>query len=386
MKPINCAKALEQNGHLASAMPADSHCMRLVPPAPRSLAADAASSCSCPDTAHLNAPCGPLKLGDSFVKGEWDCPELDRFMTRVFTAQKSEPASRYLKEVLFYLVDEALFKPQGRRRAVQVARRHYDLGNDLFRLMLDPSMSYTCADWDGADSLESAQTNKLHRWCERLKLSPGMRVLDIGCGWGNFAQYAATHYGVEVTGITNSVEQAKLASRRCAGLPVEIKVCDYREIIGQFDRIISIEMIEAVGRKYLGTFFSSVRQCLSAGGLFGLQAISSNVLCRSSKQSVNEFFLWVRKNIFPNGYLPSIQELVAPTCSDFVIEQMQQLGSHYDRTLMEWHRNFRANMDRLDLYRYPADFRRKWNFYLLGCAALFRSQRCQVYQIVYRSV
>jgi cyclopropane-fatty-acyl-phospholipid synthase len=248
--------------------------------------------------------------------------------------------------------------------------------------MLDSSMTYTCGYWHGVTKLEDAQRQKLDLVCRKLRLEKGMRIFDIGCGWGNFAQYAASEYGAVVTGVTISKEQAALARHRCRDLPVEIVLGDYRTVSGSFDRIVSIEMIEAVGKKNLDTFFAHVFNRLEPGGLFLLQAISAETVSPYSRRRLDEFLIWILTYIFPNGYLPTITELVKPGRMQGVVEDIHNFGPDYELTLLSWAVNFERAWPSLRT-GYDEQFYRMWQFYLYSCAALFRARITQVYQIVY---
>jgi cyclopropane-fatty-acyl-phospholipid synthase len=253
----------------------------------------------------------------------------------------------------------------------------------MFKAMLDEeTMSYTCGYWKDAKTLGEAQIAKIDLLCRKLSLKPGMRVLDIGCGWGNFAHYAATNYGVSVVGLTVSKEQAELARVRCRNLPVEIVVEDYRNYTKQFDRVVSIEMIEAVGRKNIPGFFKMARRCLVPGGLFGLQVIAAEIFTRKSPPALDQYILWLQKRIFPNGYIPNLGHLSAPDVEGFVIEDLQNFSSDYARTLAAWSERFVAAWPSLK-DEYGEEFRRMWMYYLSGCAAMFTTRTVQLYQVVY---
>jgi len=325
---------------------------------------------------------GVFAMGESFIQGDWSTNHLDELLYAAFTAprvRRSAPASF---KWLAAIVEQRLFNRQSGRRAFDIGIEHYDLGNNLFRAMLDDSMTYTCGVWADASTLNEAQEAKLELICRKLDLRPGLHVLDIGCGWGNFARYAAEHYGVHVTGITVSQQQAEMARQRCHGLPVEIRLQDYRELHDTFDRIVSIEMIEAVGRRNLAAFYRVVDRCLKHDGTFVLQAISGDTLSRTSDRRLDDFVLWLLKYIFPNGYLPKQHELVPPAETSLLIEGWQSFGHDYDRTLQAWAHNFNAAWDQLK-GQYDDEFRRRWNFYLHGCMAAFRARLIHVYQIVY---
>ncbi|WP_243690050.1 cyclopropane fatty acyl phospholipid synthase, partial [Cronobacter sakazakii] len=197
---------------------------------------------------------GSLGLGESYMDGWWECERLDLFFTKVLRAGLEEQLPRHLKDTL-RILGARLFNLQTKKRAWIVGKEHYDLGNDLFSRMLDPYMQYSCGYWKEADNLEDAQQAKLKLICEKLQLKPGMTLLDIGCGWGGLAAFAARHYGVSVTGVTISAEQQKMAQERCQGLDVTILLQDYRDLDSQFDRIVSVGMFEHVGPKNYATYF-----------------------------------------------------------------------------------------------------------------------------------
>ena len=325
---------------------------------------------------------GIMGLGETYIDGGWTANRLDELMYKVFTTPQPRLPMIVWARWIASAIDQRLFNRNQGAGAYNIAIQHYDLGNDLFRVMLDPSMTYTSGYWANASTLAEAQEAKLERLCQKLKLRPGMRVLDIGCGWGNFAKHAAERHGVHVTGITVSKEQAAEAQRRCDGLPVEIRLQDYREVTETFDRVVSIEMIEAVGRKNIGTFYRVVDRCLNENGLFALQAITGDTCSRTSDRRFDQYILWILKYIFPDGYLPRPSELSGCAGVPLRINDWEDFGKDYDRTLMAWAANFAQGWDNLK-HRYSETFRRRWEFYLLGCAAAFRANHISVCQIVY---
>jgi cyclopropane-fatty-acyl-phospholipid synthase len=264
---------------------------------------------------------------------------------------------------------------QSKKRALDVGRKHYDVGNTLFELMLDKHMAYSCGYWQGSGELDEAQDAKLDMICRKIKARPGMRILDIGCGWGSFVRYAAMNHKVEAVGLTISKEQAKLAAQRCAGLPVDIRLLDYRDLREQFDAVVSVGMFEHVGYKNYRHFMRVVNSCLRDGGLFLLHTIASNY----SKKHCDP---WFDKYIFPNGMLPSISQVGKASENVFVMEDWQNIGPHYDKTLMAWFGNFRSNWDQLQ-GSYNETFYRMWKYYLLSLAGAFRARDLQVWQIVF---
>jgi len=315
---------------------------------------------------------GALGLGESYMDGWWDCERLDEFFHRILSARlesRVRPGSE-----LPSLVKARLLNLQTRTRAYQIGERHYDIGNDLFQRMLDPLMVYSCGYWEEASSLEDAQVAKLDLVCRKLGLQPGMRVLDIGCGWGGAAKFAAERYGVEIVGLTVSKEQAKLAREFCRGLSVEIRLQDYREIAETFDRVLSIGMFEHVGTKNYCTYMRTVRNCLKSDGLFLLHTIGGN-------RSVSRTNAWTERYIFPNSVLPSAVQLARAVEGLFVLEDWHNFGPDYDKTLMCWFRSFDDAWDDLKT-TYNARFYRMWKYFLLSSAGSFRSRTSQLWQIV----
>ena len=326
---------------------------------------------------------GIVALGETYEQGLWECDDLEDLLYRVFTSPPPRLSPFVWAKLLAAALDQRLFNRQTGRGAFNIGLKHYDLGNDLFENMLDRSMTYTSGYWANERSLDEAQDAKLDLICRKLELRPGQRVLDIGCGWGNFARHAASRYGAHVTGITVSREQADLARERCDGLPVEIRLQDYRDLREEFDRIVSIEMIEAVGRKNLPTFFRTIDTSLREGGCFVMQVISGDTLSRTSDRGLDQYILWLLRYIFPDGYLPKPTELIPPRDTHLHVEDWHRYFDDYPRTLRAWAQRFNENWPRLQ-DSYDEAFRRRWNFYLHGCAAAFRAGLVNVSQIVYR--
>jgi cyclopropane-fatty-acyl-phospholipid synthase len=314
---------------------------------------------------------GTLGLGESYMDGWWDVEELDEFIYRVLRA-KLEDRIRPLADGLRAL-RARVTNLQRPSRAFEIGRRHYDRSNALFRCMLDRRMIYSCGYWKEATSLDEAQEAKLDLTCRKLGLQPGMRVLDIGCGWGGAVRFAAERYGVEAVGITVSEEQVELAREVCEGLPVEIRLQDYRELNEEFDRIFSLGMFEHVGCKNYGTFMRVVRRCLKSDGLFLLHTIGGN-------RSVNTTDPWMARYIFPRSVLPSARRITEACEGVFVIEDWHNFGTDYDRTLMEWYDNFDRDWAPLD--KQSEQFNRMWTYYLLSCAGAFRARKIQLWQLV----
>ena len=316
---------------------------------------------------------GELGLGESYMDNWWDAEEVDSFIYKVLTAKLDEKI-KHSFSILAKLVLARIFNMQSVKRAFIIGERHYDLGNDLFQNMLDKRMNYSCAYWKNANTLDEAQENKLDLICKKLYLEPGMRILDIGCGWGAFAKYAVEKYGVEVVGITVSKEQVELGRKMCEGLPVEFRLTDYRNINEKFDRIVSVGMIEHVGYKNYRTYFQVAHRCLKEGGLFLLHTIGN-------LKSVKAGDPWTDKYIFPNGMLPSIAQLSKAAENLFVIEDLHNFGADYDKTLMAWYKNFINNWDKLK-EKYGERFFRMWKYFLLSSAGSFRARKNQLWQFV----
>ena len=327
-----------------------------------------------PDFYHKVIAGGSLALGESYMDGWWDCDALDQFFERILAARLDKKV-RQSKTLLMAAAKARLTRMHGRARAFEIGQQHYDIGNDLFTVMLDKRMNYSCAYWQEADTLDKAQEAKLELSCRKLGLEPGMQVLDIGCGWGGFAIYAAEKYGVEVTAVTVSGEQVKLAKSRCADLPVTFELKDYRDIQGTFDRIVSIGMFEHVGFVNYRTYMKVVNRRLKDDGLFLLHTIGSNT-------SVHTVDPWVAKYIFPNSMLPSARQITEAAEGIFILEDWHSFGPHYDPTLIAWHRNFIDNWHRIQ-DAYDQRFKRMWVYYLLSCAGSFRARRNQLWQIVF---
>jgi cyclopropane-fatty-acyl-phospholipid synthase len=316
---------------------------------------------------------GSLGLGEAYMDGWWECDALDQFFFKLML-HGIEQKFRSCPPVVANAVKAMIFNRQSRRKAFEVGEKHYDAGNDLFEKMLDPHMAYSCAYWNEAADLHQAQEAKLELICRKLMLTPGMKLLDIGCGWGSLVRYAARHYGVSAVGLTISTEQAALAQERCADLPVEIRLQDYRETQGTFDAVVSVGMFEHVGYKNHRTFMQVARKCLKDDGLFLLHTIASN-------NTVRHCDPWCDKYIFPNGMLPSIKQLGASMEEQFVMEDWHNIGVDYDRTLLAWHENFERSWPSLK-NRYSERFYRMWRYYLLSVAGCFRARALQVWQVV----
>ena len=317
---------------------------------------------------------GALGLGESYMDGWWDCEALDQFSYQLLRGRIDKQVKPTNPAFIMHFLKAYFLNAQSKKRAYIVGKEHYDTGNDLFSLMLDQRMNYSCGYWSNADNLEQAQINKLDLVCRKLHLKPGMSVLEIGCGWGGFAKYAAEKYGVSVHGITVSKEQMDYANKSCEGLETSFELKDYRELDKKYDAIVSIGMFEHVGYKNYRNYMEVARRCLNDSGLFLLHTIGRNTPARSTDP-------WINKYIFPNGMIPSPGQISKSVQGLFVIEDWHNFGQDYDPTLMAWNENFQNNYDSLQ-ERYDERFKRMWEYYLLMCAGTFRSRRNQLWQLV----
>jgi len=316
---------------------------------------------------------GMLGVGEGYMDGWWDCEQLDEMICKAFRADFHRDI-RPVKYLLFSL-QARLMNLQRQARAFQVGREHYDLGRDLYRAMLDSRMIYSCGYWRRATTLEQAQEHKLDLIARKLGFEPGMRVLDIGCGWGGALQYFAERYGISGVGVTISEDQHAAACELNEGWPVEIRLRDYRELNEQFDRIYSIGMFEHVGHKNYATYMEVVRRCLAPDGLFLLHTIGG----RLSQARTDP---WITRYIFPNGVLPSARQIAKAAEGILTVEDWHNFPQDYDRTLMAWYANFERAWPDLEA-KYGERFFRMWRYYLLASAGGFRAGGNQLWQIVF---
>jgi cyclopropane-fatty-acyl-phospholipid synthase len=315
---------------------------------------------------------GTLGLGEAYMDEWWDCEALDQFFAIMLSGRLLNKL-KYSPSMLWTSFKNRHLNLQTKSRAFRIADHHYNLGNDLYRAMLDERMIYSCGYWEKAASLEEAQKAKLDLICRKLQLKPGMSLLDIGSGWGGLAKYAAENYGVKVVGVTVSVEQYDIAVRACKGLPVQFQMRDYREIGGEFDRVVSVGMFEHVGHKNYRTYMETVHRCLKSGGFFLLHTIGST----------EEFLFdpWILKYIFPSAVLPTQRQIAVAAEGLFHSLDTHEIGKNYDPTLMAWFKNFDHNWPSIRS-QYDPKFYRMWKYYLLSCAGYFRSGITRVWQIV----
>ena len=318
---------------------------------------------------------GSLGLGDSYVDGWWDSDDLEETLARLLNLGVEDTVGYGIRDVLLNAWGR-LRNRQSRRRSTIVARRHYDQSSDFYMSFLDPYNQYTCGYFqDGIQDLASAQEAKLDLICRKLQIARGDRVLDIGCGWGGFAKFAAERYGAHVTGITISREQLSYAREFTDGLDVELNLRDYRDMYGEFDRVLVCGMIEHVGHKNYRSLMNVVARCLRSDGLFLLHTIGSN-----RSQQAND--PWIDKHIFPNSVLPSVRQLGRASEGLFVMEDWHNLRVHYVETLRRWAQRFDSNWPK---YADALGERthRIWSYYFRFCAAAFRAGNAQLWQVVF---
>jgi cyclopropane-fatty-acyl-phospholipid synthase len=315
-----------------------------------------------------------LGLGESYVAGDWradDLPRLFELLIRTIERWREESLLARLERFRPHIAPR-----QSLRRARRNIGYHYDLGNDLYRLFLDELLTYSCAIWAEGDTLEDAQQRKLRRVCERLALEPDDHVLEIGCGWGSFALLAAGEYGARVTGLTISEQQATLARERvaAAGLDdqIEIRLQDYRTLEGQFSRIASIEMLEAIGHAQYPVFFAACDRLLAPGGRACVQTIA---IPHGRYERYRRHDDWIRRYIFPGSLLPSVEVLqqAMTRVSRLQLTGLEEIGPHYAPTLKAWRERFLSRLDDVRRLGYGEHFVRTWEFYLAYCEAAFRT-------------
>jgi cyclopropane-fatty-acyl-phospholipid synthase len=337
---------------------------------------------------------GDIGMGEAYTDGLWETNDIAAviswFIENMNALNGANRSSGDLRGVnLLKIVN--WFRHLRRENTVETSRRniaeHYDLGNDFYRLWLDPSMTYSSARFESASqSLEEAQFGKYDALCRKLKLKSGDHVLEIGCGWGGFAVHAARNYGCRVTGVTISEAQASYARQRIAdeGLQdqIEIRIQDYRHITGKFDKIASIEMLEAVGDKFHHSFFAKCNEVMAPDGLLGVQMITVPD-CRYA--GLAKGVDWIQKHIFPGSLLLSVGRInnVLHQTGDMFMHDLEDLGADYARTLSTWHVNFNKVLGEVRALGFDEPFIRGWDYYLKYCEAAFASRNISVVQAVY---
>lgn len=316
---------------------------------------------------------GSLALGETYMDGLWDCKALDQFFYKILSAHLDQKV-KFSWAGLSLFLRTFLFNLQTKTSSFKVGEQHYNIGNDLYKAMLDKRLVYTCGYWKDANNLDEAQEAKLDLSCRKIGLKEGDTVLDIGCGWGSFLKFAAEKYGIKGTGVTVSSEQVDLARKLCEGLPIEIRLEDYRNTDGQFDHIVSLGMFEHVGVKNYRTYMKTAHKLLKDDGLFLLHTIGLNFSSMTTDP-------WIEKYIFPNSNLPSIAQIGKAVEGLFVIEDLHNFGTDYDKTLMAWFNNFEKSWSELK-GKYSERFYRMWKYYLLACAGSFRARNIQLWQFI----
>jgi cyclopropane-fatty-acyl-phospholipid synthase len=315
---------------------------------------------------------GKLGLGESYTAGEWDSDDLPALF-ELLLLNAEAAAERHTRVRRLLETRPRANRRNGLLRARRNIAYHYDLGNDFFASVLDETMTYSCAVFERPEeTLEQAQLRKLRLVCDKLRLGPADHVLELGCGWGSFARVAAGEYGARVTGLTISREQARLARKRTAGLPVEIREQDYREVDGRFTKVASIEMLEAIGERQFGSFFSTLERVLEPGGVACVQTI---VVPDRRWQRYRKTPDWIERYVFPGCLIPSLGALVR-TLGRLELRSLDEIGPHYAETLRRWRERFRAAGP------HEERFARTWDFYLAYCEAAFRTRSLNDVQLV----
>lgn len=318
---------------------------------------------------------GTLGVGEAYTDGWWGAKDLEQLMQRALSLNL-ELVIRNKAQLVKTAAFAKLTNIQSVTRSYKNVQHHYDIGNDLYQAMLGKTMAYSCGYWRDAKNLDDAQTAKFDLICRKLGLKPGMRVLDIGCGWGSFVHYAAKHYRVTCVGNTLSEEQAKYARELVKGQKVKIVVEDYRKLqTKSFDRIVSVGMFEHVGPRNYKTFMQTCDRLLNSEGMVLLHTIGGNHEAR-----VND--AWINRYIFPGAILPSVQGIAKAYTGIFVMEDWHNFGPDYAKTLRAWWKNFNKSYQKLDHQHYDERFYRMWEFYLKVCAANFATRGIQLWQIV----
>ncbi len=327
---------------------------------------------------------GDVGFAESYLDGDWDSPDLAALIELAARNEHTmAEATRGLGIMRAWHRLRHVLRPNSRNGSRRNIAEHYDLGNDFYRLWLDPTMTYSSAIFAGGQQdLSQAQLAKYKRMADSLELKPGHKVLEIGCGWGGFAEFAAGTYGCQVTGITLSQEQQKFARERVAkaGLAdkVDIELIDYRDVPGSFDRIASIEMFEAVGEAHWPVFFEKVRNLLSPGGLAALQVILIEEARFDLYRRSADF---IQRYVFPGGMLPSHTAFArAAEAARLKIDEAYHFGLDYARTLAEWQVAFQQAWPRVAALGFDAKFKRLWEYYLAYCEGGFRAGSIDVAQ------
>ncbi len=337
---------------------------------------------------------GNIGFGEAYVEGDWETDDIAGVIAWFIENIQRTPGTNgssaqlaFVNTLKFINRVRHKLRPNSIRNSRKNIAEHYDLGNEFYRLWLDESMTYSAARFTHEEqSLEEAQTDKYDALCKKLLLKPGDHVLEIGCGWGGFSCHAAKHYGCRVTALTISEEQHKYATERITreGLSdkVEIRLQDYRHVSGKFDKIASIEMLEAVGDEYLETYFAKCAEVLKPDGLLAFQVIT---VPDSHHRALRKGVDWIQKHIFPGSLLLSVgraNQAIART-GDLFMHELEDLGSSYAKTMRHWFERFNQRLHDVKALGFSDAFIRKWNFYLQYCEAAFATRNISVVQACY---
>lgn len=337
---------------------------------------------------------GDIGFSEAYLDGDWDTDNIEHVISWFILNVEATPNMSGTNNKMFHLDLFNLankFLNVIRKNSLKGSRKnivaHYDLGNGFYKLFLDKTMTYSSAYFEKVDQkLEEAQLAKVDRLCKKLKLKKGEHLLEIGSGWGFLAVHAAKHYGVKVTSVTLSDEQLKFARSRAVqenlSNQIEFKLLDYRKIEGKYDKIVSVEMLEAVGEKYYESFFAKCQEVLKPDGLMALQVIT----CPDNRfEQIKKGVDFIQKHIFPGSLIPSIARLnkAVNQTGDMFLYEMEDMGRHYAKTLNLWQETFDENVDAVRQEGFDEKFIRKWRYYLSYCAAAFRMKNLSVIQMVY---
>ncbi|TGL31605.1 class I SAM-dependent methyltransferase [Leptospira koniambonensis] len=337
---------------------------------------------------------GDLGLAESYMDGDWDTDDIRAIICWFLLNIESTPSvsgsdKNFIHLTLMNLGNRLLhlFRNNSIRGSKKNISKHYDLGNDFYKKFLDPTMTYSCAYFaDQVKSLEEAQIAKIENLCKKLQLKSSDHLLEIGTGWGALSTYAAKNYGCRVTSYTISEEQYKFAKAKISNMgledKIEVRLEDYRKVQGSYDKIVTVEMLEAVGHEYFEDFFAMCHRVLKKDGLMAHQIIT----CPDSRyESFRKGVDFIQKHIFPGSLLPSmarINEAINKT-GDMFLHELEDIGKYYDRTLMSWHKGFEENLSSIASMGYDESFLRKWRYYFSYCAAAFHMRNISVVQVVY---
>nr|WP_246048838.1 cyclopropane-fatty-acyl-phospholipid synthase family protein [Leptospira sarikeiensis] len=337
---------------------------------------------------------GDIGLAESYMDGDWDTDDIRAIICWFLLNVESTPSISGSKKNFLHLAFMNignrllhLFRNNSVRGSRKNISEHYDLGNDFYKKFLDPTMTYSCAYFsEKTNSLEEAQIAKIENLCKKLQLKPSDHLLEIGTGWGAFSTYAAKNYGCKVTSYTISEEQYRFATSKIKemGLEnrIEVRLEDYRKVEGSYDKIVTVEMLEAVGHEYFEDFFSMCHRVLKKDGLMAHQIIT----CPDSRyESFRKGVDFIQKHIFPGSLIPSMARInqAINNTGDMFLHELEDIGRYYDRTLMSWHNGFEENLSLIRSMGYEESFLRKWRYYFSYCAAAFHMRNISVVQVVY---